>query len=172
MGIQLNQMYVAPLCSPSRSALLTGKYPSNVGMQHEVIYSDQPFGLGLQEKTMANYMKNSGYRTYLIGKWHLGFHKKWHTPLFRGFDSHFGYYGPHIDYYNYSLTMVLVQKQFIFQWNNKCIPIYLARLNGMIMMENIIETIMDTTCERTSPLTGMQLENTPRIYSLKMQSKR
>lgn len=170
MGIQLNQMYVAPLCSPSRSSLLTGKYPSNLGMQHEVIYSDQPFGLGLREKTMANYMKTGGYRTHLIGKWHLGFHKKRYTPLFRGFDSHFGYYGPHIDYYNHSLTMVYVKKQFEIRWRIK--PFFFIRLNGMITMENIIEITMDTICERISPLIGMQLSSMPRICLLKMPSKR
>lgn len=106
MGIQLNQMYVAPLCTPSRAALLTGKYPSNSGMQYSVIVSDEPYGLGLQEKTMAEYMKCGGYRTHLIGKWHLGFFRKHYTPLNRGFDSHFGYYGGFIDYFNHSLTVV------------------------------------------------------------------
>lgn len=106
MGIQLNQMYVAPMCTPSRSALLTGKYPSNSGMQYSVIASDEPYGLGLQEKTMAEYMKCGGYRTHLIGKWHLGFFRKQYTPLYRGFDSHFGYYGGFIDYFNHSLTVV------------------------------------------------------------------
>lgn len=65
MGIQLNKMYVAPMCTPSRSSFLTGKYESNLGMQHFVIPSDSPYGLGLDDKTMADYMKIAGYRTYL-----------------------------------------------------------------------------------------------------------
>lgn len=107
MGIQLNQMYVAPMCTPSRSALLTGKYESNLGMQHFVIPSDQPYGLGLGEKTMAEYMKSGGYRTHLVGKWHLGFYKKQYTPLFRGFDSYYGYLGGYVDYFSHSLQMVI-----------------------------------------------------------------
>lgn len=106
MGIQLNKMYVAPMCTPSRSSLLTGKYESNLGMQHFVIPSHSPYGLDPNDKTIADYMRSGGYRTYLVGKWHLGFFQKQYTPLCRGFDSHFGYLGPYIDYYNHSLKMV------------------------------------------------------------------
>lgn len=96
-------MYVAPMCTPTRSSFLTGKYESNVGMQHFVIASNQPYGLGLNEKLMPEYMRGAGYSTHIIGKWHLGMFEKAYTPLYRGFDSHFGYLGGYIDYFNYSL---------------------------------------------------------------------
>lgn len=78
-------------------------------MQHFVIPSDAPYGLDPTEKTIADYMKLGGYRNYLVGKWHMGFFEKKYTPLYRGFDSHFGYLGPYIDYYNHSLQMVTKQ---------------------------------------------------------------
>lgn len=102
-GISLGRHYVAPMCSPSRSSLMTGKYPSSVGMQRFVIVSPQPYGLGLDQKILPQYLKDVGYRTKMVGKWHLGFFEWAYTPTARGFDEHFGYWGPMIDYFNHDL---------------------------------------------------------------------
>ncbi|KAL7034084.1 hypothetical protein ACKWTF_007851 [Chironomus riparius] len=124
-GVILNRMYTAPLCSPSRASLITGKnsiklgkiimivslpFPFtpyiNTGMQHYVIPSDEPWALPLNEKLISNYFQDAGYRTALIGKWHLGFYKQQFTPNFRGFSDFFGYLGPYIGYYDHSLIML------------------------------------------------------------------
>lgn len=54
---------------------MTGKYATKIGMNNFVIPSDEPWGLPLSEKTIAEYFKEAGYKTALIGKWHLGFYK-------------------------------------------------------------------------------------------------
>lgn len=84
---------------------MTGKYPHHIGLQNNVMWNDEPWGLGLEEKLFPEYFKEAGYGTHLIGKWHLGFHKEEYTPLRRGFDSHFGFYGPWTDYFSHKFYM-------------------------------------------------------------------
>ena len=70
-GIRLKHYYVQPLCSPSRSALMAGRYPYNLGLAHGVITNGHPYGLGLNETTIAQHLKGGGYSTHAVGELHI-----------------------------------------------------------------------------------------------------
>eukprot|EP00750_Incisomonas_marina_P016014 INCI18849.1.p1 GENE.INCI18849.1~~INCI18849.1.p1 ORF type:complete len:493 (-),score=56.10 INCI18849.1:1086-2564(-) len=93
-GVELTSYYTQSMCSPSRAALATGRYPMRYGMQSYVLLDTQPWGLPLSEVTLAQQLRSLfGYETQHVGKWHLGAHTESHTPLNRGFDGFFGSFG-------------------------------------------------------------------------------
>lgn len=70
-------------------------------MQRSVILEAEPWGLPNSLKILPEYLKCAGYKTHLIGKWHLGFFNKTYTPTYRGFESFFGYWQGHHDYFTH-----------------------------------------------------------------------
>jgi arylsulfatase A-like enzyme len=90
-GIYLDNYYVLPYCSPTRAAILSGRYPLHTGC-HTVIKDGDTQGLPLDEETLPQVLQRAGYATHGVGKWHVG-HSSWEqTPTFRGFESWFGFY--------------------------------------------------------------------------------
>lgn len=86
---------------------------SFIGMQHSVLIASEPRGLPLSEKLLPEHLKNFNYVNRIIGKWHLGFYKKAYTPLYRGFESHFGYYAGAQDYYYHTHGTVSILSRAI-----------------------------------------------------------
>ena len=100
-GVRFTQFYAAaPVCSPSRAGLLTGKYPLRAGLTGNA--SSQPGGKGLpaSQVTMAEMFKAAGYTTGHFGKWHLGYRPET-MPNAQGFDHSFGHMGGCIDNFSH-----------------------------------------------------------------------
>lgn len=92
-GVTLTDYYAAPLCSPSRAAMMTGCYPQRVGLGRGenffVLMPGDAIGLDPSEYTLPRMFKNEGYRTHMVGKWHLGDQPEF-LPQQHGFDHYFG----------------------------------------------------------------------------------
>jgi arylsulfatase A-like enzyme len=100
-GTTLDAFYVQPVCSPTRAALMTGRYPMRHGLQVGVVRPWAQYGLPLEERTLPQALKESGYTTAIIGKWHLGHFAPEYLPTRRGFDHQYGHYNGAIDYFTH-----------------------------------------------------------------------
>lgn len=87
-GMKLTSFYAAPVCTPSRAQMMTGCYAKRVSMPN-VIFPSCPTGLSAKEYTVASLLKEQGYVTMCIGKWHLGDQADF-LPTKRGFDHYYG----------------------------------------------------------------------------------
>ncbi len=106
-GAKFNQFYVQPMCTPTRAALMTGRYPFRYGLQTIVIPGPAGYGLDTSEYLMPQCLKDAGYATAIIGKWHLGHADTKYWPKQRGFDYQYGAMIGELDYYTHSDAGVL-----------------------------------------------------------------
>lgn len=101
-GAELARYYVAPVCSPTRAGLMTGRYPIRYGAMRAVYPPWRDGGMDLSEWTMADILAEVGYKHRgIFGKWHLGHSAKKYHPLRRGFTEFYGHYNGAVDYFTH-----------------------------------------------------------------------
>jgi len=115
-GTKLEQFYAQPMCTPTRASLMTGRYPLRYGLQTGVIPSAHIYGLPTDEWLLPQALKEAGYKTAIVGKWHLGHADRKYWPRQRGFDHQYGPLIGEIDYFTH-------QQHGVVDWyrNNKVV---------------------------------------------------
>ena len=136
-GVKLTQFYVQPLCSPTRASLLTGRYPWKNGMEHRPSVAASQ-GMLTDERTLAEALRDAGYATWIVGKWHLGQWHSQHLPLQRGFEHHYGHYSGEID----SFTLHRGRgRRGILDWHRNERPVVESGYSTFLMAREAIELI-------------------------------
>jgi arylsulfatase A-like enzyme len=98
-GVRLESFYGQPVCTPARAALMTGRYPMRHGLQTLVIFPSHTYGLPTDERTLPQALKDAGYKTAMVGKWHLGHADQKYWPQNRGFEHFYGNLVGEVDYF-------------------------------------------------------------------------
>ncbi len=114
-GLKLTQFYVQPVCTPTRGCLMTGRYAWKNGTEVRPTATSQ-HGMLRDERTLAEALREAGYATWMVGKWHLGEWQSIHLPLARGFNHHYGHYSALIDSFSHSRAGVL-------DWHRNGVPL-------------------------------------------------
>ena len=98
-GVRMTDFYAAaPVCGPSRASLYTGQYPARIGFEQNI--RSESDGLSASVASLPRWLKDSGYRTAIFGKWHLGYAPEF-TPNAHGFDQFVGHHQWTVDYYRH-----------------------------------------------------------------------
>lgn len=144
-GLRLTQFYATPVCATTRAALMTGRYPFRQWMDWRSEDFGKPdylellgiplaklpdgtptrriHGLDTRERTLADALRQAGYTTALLGKWHLGEWLPEHLPMARGFDHQYGHYAWGIDYTNHTIPHNAPAVFCVHDWHRNQQPV-------------------------------------------------
>jgi arylsulfatase A-like enzyme len=100
-GVRLERFYSAPICSPTRAALMTGRDPLKLGLAYDQIHPWYNAGLPPDAYTIADAFAAAGYQTGLVGKWHLGHTQAHQLPMAHGFEHFHGHLQTNTDYFTH-----------------------------------------------------------------------
>ena len=132
-GVKLTQFYVQPVCTATRASLLTGRYAWKNGTEKRVrIRASQ--GMLTDERTLAEALRDAGYATWIVGKWHLGQWYREHLPLQRGFDHHYGMYSALIDSFTHRRYQIL-------DWHRNERPVVESGYSTVLLADEAIALI-------------------------------
>lgn len=128
-----------PFCSPTRAGLLTGRYQQRFGHENNPLYdpNDERLGLPLTETLLPQALLAGGYRTGIVGKWHLGAAPQFH-PMKRGFEEQFGFIGGGHDYFEAQMELPAREYLVPLERNGKPVP-----LKGKYLTEELTGAACD-----------------------------
>lgn len=135
-GAVFSQLYAQPMCTPTRAALMTGRYPFRYGLQSGVIPSAGTYGLATDEYLLPQMLKDSGYETAMVGKWHLGHAKTEYWPRQRGFDHFYGALVGEIDHFKHA-------SHGVKDWYRDNKPIHEEGFDNTLFGKEAARVIMD-----------------------------
>jgi arylsulfatase I/J len=126
-GVKLTQFYVQPVCTPSRSCLMTGRYAWKTGTERRPSTASRQ-GMLRDERTVAEALRDAGYATWMVGKWHLGEWQSHHLPRARGFEHHYGFYGALVDSFTHT-------REGILDWHRNGVPVVEAGYSTFLLAD-------------------------------------
>ncbi|WP_298647582.1 arylsulfatase [uncultured Proteiniphilum sp.] len=141
-AVRLNRFYVAPVSTPTRAGLLTGRYPNRMGVRHVVIPPWRDYGIEPDEIFLPQELEKVGYKhRAIIGKWHLGHSRKKYYPLNRGFTHFYGHLNGAIDFFS-------LEREGELDWHDDWESSYDKGYSTDLITEHAVRCIKDYSGEK------------------------